>query len=91
MLLILDVWMPNLNGFEVLELLRDDPLSSNLKVVMLSNLGDSDTRLEGFSAGVADYWIKGLSLSDLTMLVGRLVADEPDLASRPIQGPEARE
>jgi DNA-binding response OmpR family regulator len=82
-LLILDVWMPNLNGFEVLELLRDDPLASNLRVVMLSNLGDSDTRLEGFSAGVVDYWIKGLSLSDLTMLVDRLLADEP------VPGPEA--
>jgi DNA-binding response OmpR family regulator len=90
-LLILDVWMPNLNGFEVLELLRDDPLSSNLKVVMLSNLGDSDTRLEGFSAGVADYWIKGLSLSDLVAFVGRLLGDEADFASEPVPGPEARD
>ena len=74
-LLILDVWMPNLNGFEVLERLRHEPCASNLKVVMLSNLGDSDTRLEGFSAGVADYWVKGLSLADLRNRVGRLVAE----------------
>jgi DNA-binding response OmpR family regulator len=90
-LLILDVWMPNLNGFEVLDLLRDDPFASNLKVVMLSHLGDSDTRLEGFSAGVADYWIKGLSLSDLIVCVGRLLGDEADLASEPVPGPEARD
>jgi DNA-binding response OmpR family regulator len=77
-LLILDVWMPNLNGFEVLEKLRDDPSAANLKVVMLSNLGDSDTRLEGFSIGVCDYWLKGISLSDLQSRIDRLVAsDEP--------------
>src|ERR1700743_2556148 len=64
-LLILDVWMPSLNGFEVLDRLRHAPLATSLKVVMLSNLGDSDPRLEGFSVGVADYWLKGLSLSDL--------------------------
>ncbi len=74
-LLLLDVWMPILNGFEVLEQLRDDPFTSTLKVVMLSNLGDSDTRLESFSAGVSDYWVKGLSLADLCDRVGRVLAE----------------
>ena len=76
-LMILDVWMPNMNGFEVLDRLREDARSSNLKVVMLSSLGDSDTRLEGFSAGVVDYWVKGLSLVELRRRVdGLLVAAE---------------
>src|SRR5262249_36252436 len=57
-LLILDVWMPGINGFEVLDRLRGDRLTAGLKVVILSNLSDSDTRLEGFSVGVVDYWIK---------------------------------
>lgn len=82
-LLILDVWMPILNGFEVLELLRKDPLATNLKVVMLSNLGDSDTRFEGFSVGVADYWVKGLSLAELQARVARLVA-ESEFAPDPL-------
>lgn len=63
-LLILDVWMPGINGFEVLDRLRQEPSATTLKVVMLSNLGDSDTRLEGFSAGVVDYWVKGQSLDE---------------------------
>ena len=63
-LLILDVWMPVVNGFEVLEKLRHDPLATTLKVVMLSSLGDADTRFEGFSAGVEDYWVKDLSLDE---------------------------
>jgi len=75
-LLLLDVWMPVLNGFEVLDRLRDEPLATTLKVVMLSNLGDGETRLEGFSAGVSDYWVKGLALDDLLDRVHRTLATE---------------
>jgi DNA-binding response OmpR family regulator len=74
-LLLLDVWMPVLNGLEVVDRLRNDPIAGQMRVVMLSNLGDSDTRLEGFSAGVFDYWIKGLSLSEFSRRVKELVAE----------------
>jgi len=88
-LLLLDVWMPILNGLEVVEHLRNDPLSGLMRVVMLSNLGDSDTRLEGFSAGAADYWVKGLPLSELCRRV-KLLVSEPhpacDLAESPAIG-----
>jgi DNA-binding response OmpR family regulator len=73
-LLILDVWMPGLNGFEVLDQLRHDPAVSGMKIVMLSNLGDADTLLEGYSGGVVDYWVKGLALEDLCERVRRIVA-----------------
>ncbi len=76
-LLVLDLWMPVVNGFEVLDQLRHNPIASTLKVVMLSNLGDSDSRLEGFSAGVVDYWVKGLSLNDFLLRVRQLLASEP--------------
>jgi CheY-like chemotaxis protein len=83
--LILDVWMPVLNGFEVLDVLRHDPSTSTLRIVMLSNLGDSDTRLEGFSVGVADYWVKGLSLAELQRRVSRIVAEaQAEFAPDPI-------
>ena len=82
-LLILDVWMPNCNGFEVLERLRHDPLSSRLKVMMLSNIGDADTRLECFEMGVSDYLVKGLPLSDFRDRVNQLLVEEPGLATTP--------
>ncbi len=88
-LLILDVWMPRCNGFEVLERLRHDPLSAHLKILMLSNLGDADTRLECFEMGVADYLVKGLALSEFRDRVDRLLAADsnraapPTLAERP--------
>jgi DNA-binding response OmpR family regulator len=88
-LMLLDVWMPELNGLEVVEHLRHDPLACQMRVVMLSNLGDSDTRLEGFSAGVADYWVKSLSLGELCRRVKRLI-DEPLLDSDLVESPAAR-
>jgi DNA-binding response OmpR family regulator len=73
-LLLLDVWMPGVNGFEVLERLRHDPAITTTKVVILSNLGDADSCLEGFSGGVADYWVKGLSLDDFRDRVRQVLA-----------------
>jgi DNA-binding response OmpR family regulator len=78
-LLILDVWMPGLNGFEVLEALRHDPASSGLKVLMLSNIGDADTRLECFEMGATEYLVKGLALVDLQARIESLLGDSPGL------------
>jgi DNA-binding response OmpR family regulator len=90
-LLILDVWMPGFNGFEVLEALRHDPASSGLKVLMLSNIGDADTRLECFEMGATEYLVKGLALVDLRALVERLLDDSPSrvegLAVEPMPPP----
>ncbi len=78
-LLILDLWMPVVNGFEVLDVLRNDPDAMTLKVIMLSNLGDADSRLESFSAGVVDYWVKGLALDDFRDRVRQVLAASPAL------------
>ena len=90
-LLILDVWMPRCNGFEVLEQLRREPIANRLKVLMLSNMGDADTRLECFEMGVADYVVKGLALGELGDRVNQLLAgtdDEADLEPTPTDEPD---
>lgn len=74
-LMILDVWMPRINGFEVLDELRHDAASTKLKILMLSNLGDAETRLEAFSSGALEYLVKGVSLTDLLARVDALLAD----------------
>lgn len=75
-LLVLDIWMPALNGFEVLDLLRHDPAGARLRVLVVSNLGDADARLEAFEAGASDYVVKGLGLADLIDRVRRALALE---------------
>jgi DNA-binding response OmpR family regulator len=57
-LILLDVIMPKLQGFEVLTQLKADPQVAAIPVVMLSNLGQQSDVDEALRAGAADYWIK---------------------------------
>jgi DNA-binding response OmpR family regulator len=81
-LLLLDIWMPVLNGFEVLDRLRHDAAAGRTKVVMLSCQSDSDARLECFGVGASEYLVKGLSLADLLLHVQRSLAEDV-VASEP--------
>lgn len=72
-LLIIDFWMPVLNGFEVIEQLVDAPEAVGMKVVVLTHQNDSDTRLEGFALGIRDYWTKDLTLDTLRRRVRELL------------------
>ena len=76
-LLLLDIWMPILNGLEVLEHLGRTSEAVGLKIVVLSHLSDADTRLEGFALGVDDYWTKDLSLVDLCARIQQVMGRSP--------------
>jgi DNA-binding response OmpR family regulator len=57
-LVLLDVIMPKLQGFEVLVRLKADPATAGIPVIMLSNLGQESDAQEAFGAGAAAYLIK---------------------------------
>ncbi len=73
-LLILDLWMPRRNGFEVLGVIRDEPAFAHLPVAMLSAMGEGDAQLECFSLGAVEYWVKGMPLAELCDKVEHLLA-----------------
>ncbi|MDB5294291.1 MAG: two-component system sensor histidine kinase/response regulator [Phycisphaerales bacterium] len=58
-LVLLDIMMPGLGGFEVLKAVRDDPRFSSIPVVMCSAIGDPSTRREATELGAQDYMVKG--------------------------------
>ena len=78
-LLLLDLWMPGMTGFDVLERLRHDALGSRLKIIVISNLGDADSRLRAFEAGATAYLVKGRSLEELVNLVARTLSETEGL------------
>lgn len=57
-LLLLDVMMPGLDGFEVCERLKSAPETANIAVIFLSALGDSQAKVRGFAVGGVDYIAK---------------------------------
>lgn len=69
-LILLDLIMPKLQGFEVLRTVKEDPATALIPVIVLSNLGqDRDVR-QAIEAGAAAYLIKAnLSLQDLVRRV----------------------
>lgn len=57
-LVLLDILLPGINGLEVLKQIKQDPKNQNLKVVLLTNLGQDTTIKEGFKIGAIGYLIK---------------------------------
>jgi len=57
-LILMDVMMPDLSGFEVIEQLKNDPVTMNISVIFITGLTDSDDEARGFNLGGCDYIYK---------------------------------
>ena len=69
-LLLLDIILPGISGFEVLEKLRGDEKTKTLPVIIISNLGQAEDRAKGKQFGVVDYFVKArMPLEELVKIV----------------------
>ena len=57
-LILLDLILPGIDGFEVLRQVKEDAATSSIPVIILSNLGQKDDVERGMKLGAADYIIK---------------------------------
>jgi DNA-binding response OmpR family regulator len=57
-LVLLDVMMPKVSGFDVLDILRNTPETANLKIVMLTALSQDSDKERAEALGVDDYLVK---------------------------------
>lgn len=57
-LILLDVMMPKVSGFDVLDILRNTPETANMKVVMLTALSQDSDKQRAQSLGADDYLVK---------------------------------
>jgi PleD family two-component response regulator len=64
-LVILDLWMPQKNGFEVCQALKENPLTQHLPVVLLSGAADLDNKVQGLELGADDFVTKPVNLVEL--------------------------
>lgn len=64
-LILSDVMMPGLDGFELLRQLRAEPQTRELPVILLSARAGEESRIEGLKAGADDYLIKPFSAQEL--------------------------
>lgn len=74
-LILLDVIMPKLGGFDVLARLQDDPETRNIPVIMLSNLGQESDVNRAIARGARDYLVKSnVAPSQLAARIAEVLA-----------------
>ena len=57
-LILLDVMMPKISGFDVLDILRNSPETANVRIIMLTALSQPKDKERAESLGVDDYLVK---------------------------------
>ncbi|MBU3917720.1 response regulator [bacterium] len=68
-LILLDVIMPGMDGYETCRTLKGDPATRNIPVIFMSALSDAADKVKGFSAGAIDYITKPV---DAGLLLARI-------------------
>lgn len=76
-LILLDVMMPGLSGFEVLRRLKGDPALRSMPVIMVTAKGHERDVLNGLRGGAIDYVVKPFSLKELAARVELALRKEP--------------
>ncbi len=64
-LILLDVMMPNMNGFEVCEILRSDIKTKEIPIIFLTAKVDTNSIVKGFNLGAQDYVTKPFNTEEL--------------------------
>jgi two-component system alkaline phosphatase synthesis response regulator PhoP len=73
-LLLLELMLPKLNGFELLQAMKEDPAMHSIPVLVLTNLSQESDKEEARSYGVADFLVKSeVSLQDLLHRVDQIL------------------
>ena len=60
-LVLLDIEMPEMNGYEILKILKDDDKTADIPVIFLTARSDATSELEGLTLGAVDYIVKPFS------------------------------
>jgi DNA-binding response OmpR family regulator len=93
-LVISDVMMPKMDGFELVRRVRSDPLVGSTPLMMLSARGDEEDRIKGLDLGADDYMTKPFAPRELVARVGAMVRRLGMMTQRtapPALGPFAEE
>lgn len=72
-LILLDLWMPELNGFDILQLLQARPDWKDIPVIVLTGVEDKDSIIKGIEYGIRDYILKPFDQNDLLERVQRVL------------------
>ena len=74
-LILLDVIMPKMNGFDACRKLRGQESTANIPIIMVTTRGEADNRETGYEAGCSDYVTKPINAPDLLAKICNLIGE----------------
>jgi DNA-binding response OmpR family regulator len=74
--------MPEMDGFEVCEILRRNPATTGIPIIMLTAVSSELSRFAGFGSGATDYITKPFSIKQLISRIEELLHVAPRELSR---------
>lgn len=81
-LILSDVMMPKISGFDMLDILRTTPETKDIKVIMMTALSSEDQRGRGESLGANRYLVKSqVGIEDVVRIIHEVLADKPELTA----------
>ena len=70
-IILLDVMLPGLSGYEVCGELKHDPLTENIAVIMVSALSEVDNRIHGYKVGADNFLVKPINYDELQAILNK--------------------
>lgn len=81
-LIVSDVMMPKISGFDMLDILRSTTETKNIKVIMMTALSSEEQRVRGESLGADRYLVKSqVGIEDVVRVVHEVLEDAPNTAA----------
>jgi len=74
-LILLDLVMPRMDGFETCRQLRSNPTTKDVPIVMVTTRGEQESRESGYAAGCNDYVTKPVSAGELLTKIRNLIGE----------------
>lgn len=89
-LILSDVMMPKISGFDMLDILRTTPETANIKVIMMTALSGEDQRQRGERLGADRYLVKSqVGIEDVVNTIHEVLGDKAPTAPAPAAPPSA--
>ena len=90
-LILSDVMMPKISGFDMLDILRSTPETANIKVVMMTALSSDDQRRRGEQLGADRYLVKSqVGIEDVVNTIHEVLGDRVVEQPQPVAQPAAQ-
>ncbi|MEA3498619.1 MAG: hybrid sensor histidine kinase/response regulator [Campylobacterota bacterium] len=72
-IILMDAMMPVMDGFEAIKLLRDDPITKKIPILMISALDNKDEKVRALKSGISDFISKPFDKTELIIRVNSLL------------------